>query len=141
MFFKRLVVCVSFFALSVLLSSCQMQTAMDPVTEARMGIESADPVMGDWEGRWNLDDGSDSGSVVAQVIALGGGKYRANVMTEFDTREKPIAVLDGRRDGIFLRFEGPGEFEYNEFKIKAIIQDGKFKGTFTGDASGNAVLR
>jgi hypothetical protein len=140
MFFKRVVVCVSFLVLSVLLSSCQMQVAMDPVTEARMGVESADPVMGDWEGRWQLDDGSDSGTVVAQVIALGGGKYRANVMMEFDTREKPIAVLDGRSDGIFIRFEGPGEYEYNEFQIKATVQDGQFKGTFTGDASGDFLL-
>jgi hypothetical protein len=105
-----------------------------------MGIESADPVMGDWEGRWELDDGSDSGSVVAQVMALGRGKYRVNVMSEFDTRAEPIAVLDGRRDGIFIRFEGPGQFEYNEFQIKAIIQGDKFRGTFTGDASGSFLL-
>lgn len=140
MFAKKVVMCVSFLSLSVLLSSCQMQIAMDPISEARMGIESADPVMGDWEGTWQLNDGSDSGPVVAQVIALGSGKYRAKIMSEFDTREDPIAVLDGRRDGIFIRFEGPGEYEYNNFQIKAVIQDGQFKGTFSGDASGSVLL-
>jgi hypothetical protein len=105
-----------------------------------MGIESADPVMGDWEGTWELRDGSDSGPLVAQVIALGSGKYRAKIMSEFDTRETPIAVLDGRKDGIFIRFEGSGEYEYNSFQIKATIQDGQFKGTFSGDASGSVLL-
>ncbi|MBN1806915.1 MAG: DUF1080 domain-containing protein [Sedimentisphaerales bacterium] len=140
MFLNKIVMWVSFLALSVVLSSCQFQTVADPVAEAKMDIESADPVMGDWEGTWQLDDGSDSGAVVAQVIALGGGKYRARVMSEFDTRAEPIAVLDGRRDGIFVRFEGKGEFEYNEFQVRAVVQDRRFRGKFTGDASGSVLL-
>lgn len=131
---------VLFFAMSVILSSCQMPMVMDPVVEARMAIESADSVMGDWEGSWKLDDESDSGPVVAQVIALGKGKYTAKVMSEFDTREKPIAVLDGQRDGAIVRFEGPGEYESNEFKIEAVVKDGQFNGTFNGDASGSVLL-
>lgn len=137
---SRIVMYVSFLALSLLLSSCQMPMTMDPVDEARMAIESADPAMGDWEGSWKLDDESDSGPLVAKVIALGKGKYTAKVMSEFDTREKPIAVLDGQRDGAIVRFEGPGEYDYNEFQIKAVVNAGQFSGTFKGDASGSILM-
>ena len=49
---RNVVTCVSLLALSVLLSSCMGPIAVDPIVEARMGLESADSVMGDWEGSW-----------------------------------------------------------------------------------------
>lgn len=137
---RNVVMCVSMLALSVLLSSCMGPSAVDPTVEARMGIESADSAMGDWEGTWKLDDESDSGPVVTQVIALGKDKYTAKVMGEYDTREDPIAVLEGQRDGALVRFTGPGRAGYNEFQIKAVIKDGQFNGSFTGDASGSFVM-
>ncbi|MCP4607199.1 MAG: DUF1080 domain-containing protein [Planctomycetes bacterium] len=137
---RNVVMCVSMLVLSVLLSSCMGPAAVDPMVEARMGIESADSVMGDWEGTWKLDDESDSGPVVTQVIALGQGKYRAKVMTAFDTREEPIAVLEGQRDGALVRFEGPGEANYYEFQIKAVINGEQFRGSFTGDVSGSILM-
>ncbi|MHC4244425.1 MAG: hypothetical protein ACYSU4_18620, partial [Planctomycetota bacterium] len=137
---RNVVMCVSLLALSVLLSSCMGPVAVDPTVEARMGIESADSVMGDWEGTWKLDDESDSGPVVTQVRALGQGKYEAKVMREFDTREEPIAVLDGQRDGAMVRFAGPGRANYYEFQIKAVIKDGQFSGNFTGDVSGSILM-
>ena len=137
---RNVVMCMSLLALSVLLSSCMGPAAVDPMVEARMEIESADSVMGDWEGTWKLDDESDSGPVVTQVIALGQGKYRAKVMGEFDTREDPIAVLDGQRDGALVSFAGPGEANYYEFQLKAVIKDGQFSGTFTGEVSGSFVM-
>jgi hypothetical protein len=112
----------------------------DPLAEARSAMENADPVMGDWEGSWRLDDESDSGPVVAQVIALGDGQYRAKVMSQFDTREEPIAVLDGKRDGALVYFSGPGRYEGNEFDIDAVIKDGQFGGSFDGGASGSFIL-
>jgi hypothetical protein len=114
--------------------------AVDPIIEARTGLEKADSNMGDWEGSWKLNDESDSGPLVTQVIALGKGKYTAKVMTEFNTRDEPIAMLDGQRDGAMVRFAGQGEYEYNQFQIKAVIQNGQFSGTFTGDASGNFLM-
>jgi hypothetical protein len=114
--------------------------AVDPIVEAKMGIESADSAMGDWEGSWKLDDESDSGPVVTQVIALGQGKYKAKVMREFDTREEPIAVLDGQRDGAMVRFAGPGQANYYEFQIKAVINGEQFNGSFTGDVSGSILM-
>ena len=137
---RNVLMCVSMLALSVLLSSCMSSAAVDPIIEARMGIESADSVMGDWEGIWKLDDESDSGPVVTQVIALGQGKYTAKVMGEFDTREEPIAVLEGQRDGALVNFTGPGRAGYNEFQIKAVINDGQFSGSFTGDVSGSIIM-
>ncbi len=131
------VVCSLF---SVLLSSCAGPLAVDPVIEARTAIESADAAMGDWEGSWKLEDESDSGRVVTQVTALGKGNYRAKILEEFDTREEPIAVLDGQRDGAVVRFAGPGRAGYTEFQIEAVIKDGEFNGSFEGDATGSFVM-
>ncbi|MHC4534490.1 MAG: 3-keto-disaccharide hydrolase [Planctomycetota bacterium] len=137
---RNVVMCVSLLALSVLLSSCMGPIAVDPMIEARVGLEIADAAMGDWEGTWKLDDDSDSGPVVTQVIALGQGKYEAKVMREFDTREEPIAILDGQRDGAMVRFAGPGEANYYEFQIKAVINGEQFSGSFTGDVSGSILM-
>jgi len=134
---RKIIICVLAFALSVLLSSCAGPMAVDPVIEARQAIERADAAMGDWEGSWKLEDESDSGPVVTQVIALGKGNYRAKVLEEFDTREEPIAVLDGRRDGDVVRFEGQGRYESTEFQIEAAIKAGQFSGSFRGDATGS----
>ncbi len=126
--------------LSVLLSSCAGPLAVDPVFEARTAIESADAAMGDWEGSWKLEDESDSGPLVAQVIALGKGKYRANLLEEFDTREEPVAVLEGVVDGAAVRFAGPGRAGYTEFQVQAVIKDGKFNGSFEGDEAGSIAM-
>jgi len=136
----KIIICVLAFALSVLLSSCAGPMAVDPVVEARGAIESADAAMGDWEGSWKLEDESDSGPVVTQVIALGKGKYRAKVLEEFDTREEPIAELDGQSDGAVVRFAGPGRAGYNEFQIEAAIEGSKFSGSFNGDATGSFAM-
>jgi len=137
----KIITMVLAFALSVLLSSCAGPLAVDPVFEARTAIESADAAMGDWEGSWKLEDESDSGRVVTQVIALGKGEYRAKVLEEFDTREEPIAVLDGRRDGDVVRFSGLGRYDYAEFQIEAAIKDGQFSGSFKGDATGSFAMQ
>jgi len=133
----KITIFVLAFVLSVLLSSCAGPLAVDPVFEARTAIENADAAMGDWEGNWKLEDESDSGPVVTQVIALGKGEYRAKVLEEFDTREEPIAVLDGRRDGDVVRFSGLGRYDYAEFQIEASIKNGQFNGTFEGDEVGS----
>lgn len=53
-----------------------------------------DPFMGDWEGRWQNPDGEQP--LAAQVIALGKGTYRLNLLTAFDQPGKPLAALDGQ---------------------------------------------
>ncbi len=124
--------------LSVLLSSCAGPLGGNPVVEARKAILSADTAMGDWEGNWKLEDESDSGQLVAQVIALGKGKYRANFLREFDTREEHLAMLDGRRDGAAVRFAGRAVLsDGGILEIRAVIEGSKFNGSFKGDKVGS----
>ncbi|HUU17119.1 MAG TPA: DUF1080 domain-containing protein [Sedimentisphaerales bacterium] len=138
---RKFITCLSLLILSVLLSSCAGPLAVDPVIEARDAIESADAAMGDWEGNWKLKDESDSGRVVTQVIALGKGNYRAKVLEEFDTREEPMVVLEGRRDGAAVRFEGQAELsDGGTLEIKAAIENGKLNGSFEGDEFGSIAL-
>ena len=134
----KVITVVLAFVLSVLLSSCAGPLAVDPVLEARTAIESADTAMGDWEGSWKLDDESDSGPLVAQVIALGKDGYRANLSEEFDTPDEPIVVLEGKRDGAAVRLEGQAELsDGGILEIQAAIENGKFNGRFERDAVGS----
>jgi len=54
----------------------------------------ADAFMGDWQGTLVKPKGGRT-PLVAQVIALGKGTYRANLLEQFDTRSPAVAVLDG----------------------------------------------
>ena len=138
------------FLLSVLLSSCAGPPAVDPVLEARTAIENADAAMGDWKGSWKLDDESDLGPLVAQVIALGKEGYRAKFFSEFDARQEPIAVLDGKREGAAVRFEGQAELsDGGTLEVQAAIEGGKppiatvggkLNGSFKGDEAGSFAL-
>ena len=123
---------ISALILSVALVSCAGPAGGKLVREAKKAIERVDPVMGDWQGIWKLDDESDSGPLVAQVIALGAGKYRANFLEEFDTRIPPVSVLESQLQDEAVRFTGAGEYDGTELQVQAIIKDGKFTGSFQG---------
>ena len=139
--FCKIITCISVLVLSLFLASCAGPLGGDPVLEAKKAIAGADPAMGDWQGSWRLDDESDSGPLVAQVIALGDGGYTANFFDEFDTRAEPVAVLEGRRDGVAARLSGYGSAEGTDFEVQAAIEGGKFTGTFKGsDVNGSFVL-
>ena len=100
----KIITFVSF--LIVPLAFCAGSPSSEAILEAKKTMERADLFMGDWQGQWELDSGADYGSLVAQVIALGKGQYRTVLSYEFDTRREPIAVLNGRRDGESVKFEG-----------------------------------
>ncbi len=121
---------ISLLFLSLFLSSCADLLVSGPALEARRAIEAADPAMGDWQGSWKLDDESDSGLLAAQVIALGKGTYRANFYGQFNTREEPVAVLQGRREGKTVRFTGLARSEGAELQVQGAIEGRKFTGTF-----------
>ena len=76
---------------------------------------TSDPIMGDWQGE---------GGYVAQVLPLGGGKYRANLLTAFDTESGPVAVLEGAASGAGVTFTGEG--------CSATINQGQFTGNKAG---------
>lgn len=94
-----------------------------------------DPFMGDWQGSWRLDDWTDSGPLVAQVIAWGKGTYQANFLAEFDQRIPPLAVLQGQLENGTVRLSARGVQLDNGAElqeIQAVIQADAFTGSFKG---------
>ena len=130
---------ISCLIFPLLLSLCVGSQTSEAVVEAKKTMERADLFMGDWQGGWELDNEADSGSLVAQVIALGKGQYRAVLSNEFDSRREPIAVLDGRRDNTAVNFAGRTVLSDSgtELEIQAVIKDGEFSGSFKGDEFGS----
>ncbi len=125
----------------LVLSSCGGLANVDPVVEAEQSVTSADPFMGDWQGEWQLDDGADYGPLVAQVIALGKGKYSAILNWEFDTRNEPVAVLTDDTEDDKAVFKGQADSEGGRLDIEGKIEGDKFAGTFKGwDFSGKFEL-
>ena len=100
MFINSCKIFAALLALFLLLpvSSCTAPAGSRPIQQAKEDIKSIDPFMGDWEGSGKADDGEKS-DFVAQAIALGNGKYRVLTLEEFDTRKKPMHVLDGMLEG------------------------------------------
>jgi len=100
--------------------------------EARQALENADSFMGDWQGGWSLDDGTNSGELVAQVIALGKGTYKANFNGEFDYFWPPLFELAGRLEDAVVQFNGKPEIGNMTLDIQSAIDNGKFSGKFKG---------
>ncbi len=107
--------------------------------DAKQALENADAFMGDWEGSWVLEDGYESGPLVAQVIALGKNEYRANFHRAFEYEWPPLFALKGQLNNGAVRFEGHAEYDGNVLDIQSLIRAGKFSGRFKGDADGQAI--
>jgi hypothetical protein len=132
---------VVLLVLSMALASCAGPAKSKSMEQTKLELEKLDPFMGDWQGTWRLDDGSDSGPVVAQVIALGQGKYRAKFLEAFNERMPAIAKLEGQRKEGKVRFSGPGRSGDFEFTLQTVLESQKFAGTFQGqDFSGSLVM-
>ena len=71
---------------------------------------ATDEIMGDWQGTTASGE-----PACAQVIALGGGAYQANLLTAFDERTPATAVLHGAATADGIVFDG------------ATIRDGAFE--------------
>jgi len=97
----KLLALISALVLSLALVSCTGPTRGKLVLEAKEAIERADPVMGDWQGSWKRDDESDLGLLVAQVIAQGAGKYRANFLRQlyYEKSDSAFANIGGEAAG------------------------------------------
>lgn len=102
------------------------------IRETKKAMNRADPFMGDWQGNWSLDDGTNSGDLVAQVIALGKGTYKANFNGEFDYSWPPLFELAGRLEEDLPHFNGKPEVGNMTLDIHSTIKDGKFTGKFKG---------
>jgi hypothetical protein len=105
-----------------------------PVTQAA----ELDPFMGDWQGEWELDDGSDWGPLVAQVICWGKGAYQANVQAEFDQPWPPIAILQGQLEGGTVPMRGRAVLSDSgaELDVEASITAEKLHGKFKDKETG-----
>jgi len=106
--------------------------------QAKKAMENADHYMGDWQGNWTLDDGYETGPLVAQVLSLGKEGYRANFHGEFEYEWPPLFVLDGKGDDSAVQLGGRAEFEGNVLDIQSAIKAGKLTGKFKGSASDGA---
>jgi hypothetical protein len=76
------------------------------------------PYMGDWQ----VEGSTDSPISAAQVIALGRGKYRVNLLQEFDSRAKPVWVMNGR-DGFTGHTPGGHSILFRSGDWFGMIQD------------------
>ena len=118
---------ISTCVLSLTLSSCSDFESSSQTT-VKQAIACVDPIMGDWQGNSVQHDGIEL-PLVAQVIALGKGKYRAILHTEFDKRRAPEAILDGDLEGTTVRFSGRTD-PYGDIDVRAIIEGDTFTGSF-----------
>ena len=128
---------------SIILSSCA-GVRKEKIVRKEIVVakeeQAVDAYMGDWQGRWQTKDASDSGSLVAQVMSLGKGAYRVNLIEEFDQRIPPIAALEGQLKEGKLSFSGNTNYQNFDLEIQAAIEANKFTGTFKGkDADGQQV--
>ncbi|MEI6807816.1 MAG: DUF1080 domain-containing protein [bacterium] len=81
--------------------------------------ESVGKFMGDWQGTAK-NDGKEV-AVVAQVIALGDGKYEAHILDSFVVKVRPRSVLQGALAGEKITFGEAAAIEGGKFTGK--IQD------------------
>jgi hypothetical protein len=97
--------------------------------------------MGDWQGTFTQRN-KKTWPLVAQVVALGKGRYHATVLPAFDKRATPIASLEGRREGDTVRFVGWGDVsDYCGPDWAAVIENEKFTGSVPAREGGAFEMR
>ena len=108
-----------------------------------VGVRAAemDPLMGDWQGAWEQIESYNSGSIVAEVVALGGGQYRARLLEGFEVTTEPYAALDGQLQDGKVKFAGRLNQESTTINgdIEAVLEKDKFTGQFKGETGGEQV--
>ena len=102
-----------------------------------------DPFMGDWEGRWDVTDGYDSGSAAAQVIALGGGQYQVKLLEGLAVTTAPYTVLDGQVQDGKLRLAGRLNPDRTPIDgtVEVTVEQGTFIGRFQGETAGGEQIK
>ena len=86
-----------------------------------------DPFMGDWQGTMQ---GADNPAIAAQIIALGNGRYRANIVQKLYTPDPPLAVMEGQAHGQILTFAPD-----------TTIAKGIFQGSLPGPRGGTFTMK
>jgi len=103
-----------------------------------------DPAMGNWEGNFQTDS-YESGSLSAQVVALGKGTYSAVITVIYGGEVAARVKLPGRKKGKQVTFSGTVDVGYDlggSYDVTAQIANGKLTGKFTGyEASGSFTMQ
>jgi len=140
--FCKIGIVASALILSLVMSSCarpagetKKAASISKPAEAISESQRIDPFMGDWSGSWRLSDGSQSGGLVSQVIALGKGQYRVNLLEAFDEHTEPIAVFEGTVQGGKLPLAGEAKHKGANLQVRAAIEADKFTGDFKGQTA------
>ena len=120
---KQALVMVLSMSLAVVAPTAGWAAGKHPV------VAEPDPFMGDWQGTLQGANGKAT-SVVAQVLALGNGDYRINMLPEFDSRAKPLAVLNGKLVGGIIKVGN-----------NAAIAGETFQGTLDAAGGGSFTMR
>lgn len=126
---RRTLLCIAALALlcapALAADAPKAKTKAKAKKPAKAKVEKADAFMGDYQGTFNVDDGK--APLVAQVITLGDGLYKANILLEFDKRAEPIAVLEGKLTGDEVVF-ADGSVKIAGATLRGTIKagDGKF---------------
>ena len=107
-------------------------SSSDPkqVEEVVQQLGKVEPLAGDWQGELTLDGKKQP--LAAQVIALGNGRYQANLVPEFDKRVAPLAVLTGSRGDAGVALDAPE----GETLWKGSLDSKGFRGTVSGKRTG-----
>ncbi len=122
--------------LALLVSGCAGQKSL----QQHDALTRLDPVMGDWQGFRTQADGSVA-PVVAQIIALGNGRYEAIIRQRFDSREPALVVLQGRTFGNTVRFTGKSAHGLlHDTEWQAETHGGNLSGTYSGRFQGSFEL-
>jgi hypothetical protein len=106
---------------------------MLPVVSSR-AAEPPDTVMGNWEGTY-VGDALGSGSLYAQIIAEGKGRYRAVLSADIGEAQPVRGELRGEKKGEKVAFEGSvnaGPDAGGVYQVKGEIAEGKFAGRYEG---------
>lgn len=134
---------LSALVLVLTISSCARFIRL-PEAPPEAAVWLADPFMGDWEGS-SVTDYGESVPVVAQVIALGNGRYRSTNLPEFDRRYSSVPVIEGQRSGTVVRFSGEVDISnwvgYGVITVQHQIEGETSTGSFTGDAIGTFEMK
>ena len=129
----KTIISILALVLPLLLCSCAGWPGGDPLLQAQKTIERCDPFTGDYQGDWKLADGTDSGPLVARVIALGKEEYRVVFFDQFDVATEPLAAIGGQLKDkkVHLTKVDPniGTFD---IEAAAVIEADKLSGTFEG---------
>lgn len=81
--------------------------------------EKADPLVGNWKGRWSAGETVDP-DIAAQVFALGGNKYHVRLVSKLFMRCPPLAMFEAEASD--------GRIAFNEAGIKGEITADSFTG-------------